>query len=95
MAQPFLTFAIDNTKQYAVVARTYCWRILIQENYNSATPPTADIQQFNPDGSGPVNIAKGTPAIFSTGPYLPGQTAGFVNTPSGSITVQQIESMKI
>jgi len=95
MSQPFSTYAIDNTKLYAVIANTYCRRVVVQENYDSANPPTADLEQYNPDGSGPVLIPKGTPAVFSKGPYTPGTQVGSIETVSGSITVQQIESMEV
>lgn len=98
MAGPFLTKAIDNAGPYNVVAQTTCNRIVVQENYNSANPPTADLQQFNPDGTGPIAIAKGTPAVFGApdashgGRFQAGQIVGKINTTAGSITVQQSEA---
>lgn len=96
---PLNTFAIDNTKRYSVVAQTTCRRILIQENYNSVTPPTADLLAAQPAGGTQVNIAKGTPMIF-TPPvgnrfFAPQQIVGDIETVSGSITVQQIESQQV
>lgn len=105
---PLNTFAIDNTKRYSVVAQTTCRRILVQENYNSVTPPTADLLAAQPPGGTQVNIAKGTPIIFTpqTGltpgqnnfagqQFLAGQVVGDIETVSGSITVQQIESQQV
>ena len=93
------TFAIDNLGPYNVVANTYCSRIVVQENYDSANPPTADLKQYTPGGN-PIRIAKGTPAIFTpagatTGFFTPGEVVGQIQTSSGSITVQQIESSQI
>lgn len=100
MGQPYSTMAIDNAGPYSVIAQTYCNRILIQENYNSANPPTADLQQYNADGTGPIAIPKGTPAIFAFTAsnwtsFRPGQVVGKINTTGGSITVQQVESERI
>lgn len=95
MAGPYTTYGVDNSQKWPVTALTRCKRILVQENYNSANPPTADLQQYNPDGSGPIAIPKGTPASFNSFAgviFQPGQIVGYVNTPSGSITVQQVES---
>lgn len=98
MAGPYSTFAIDNAGPYAVVAKTYCKRILVQENYNSSNPPTADLQQFDANSNGPVAIVKGTPAIFNSvgdSRFYPGAVAGKINTAGGSITVEQIEGEEV
>jgi hypothetical protein len=100
---PTNTFAVDNTQRYQVIAQTYCRRILVQENYNSTTPPTADLLMSEPAGATQVAIPKGTSAIYTTAvtevvgsPYFkPGQVAGEIETVSGSITVQQIESQEV
>lgn len=98
--QPYSTKAIDNAGPYNITAKTYCRRILVQENFNSANPPTADLQQYNADGTGPVAIAKGTPAIFAYAgdpnqSFIPNQVVGQINTVSGSITIQQIEGDRV
>lgn len=97
MADPITTYAIDNAGPYNVVANSYCLRITVQENYNSANPPTADLKQYRPAGSAtPMRIPKGTPAIFTKGgTYYPGEVAGAIQTEAGSITVQQIDSSQI
>jgi hypothetical protein len=98
MAGAYSTFAIDNLGPYSVVAKTYCKRILVQENYNSTNPPTADLQQFDAQGQGPVAVVKGTPAIFNSvgdSRFYPGQVAGKINTTGGSITVEQIEGEEV
>lgn len=97
MPDPITTFAIDNGGPYNVVARSYCRRIEIRENYNSQNPPTADLQQFKPAGSStPAAVSKGTSAIFTTlTTFYPGQVVGAVNTLAGSITVAQIEGGEI
>ena len=101
---PINTFAVDNSQRYKVIAQTACRRIVIQENYNSVTPPTADLLQAQPAGGTQINIAKGTPAIFSPpgsgsqhfiSGFKPGDVAGDIQTVSGSITVQQVESAQI
>lgn len=103
------TFAVDNTQRYSVVPQTRCRRIFVQENYNSATPPTADLLMSQPAGATQVAIPKGTPAIFTAvgnpsavvGPggepeFIPnGQAIGDIETAAGSITVQQIESRQV
>lgn len=99
------TFAIDNLGPYNVVANTYCSRIVVQENFDSANPPTADLKQYIPAGGVAVRIPKGTPAVFTFAatastlyPYptfTPGQVVGQINTSAGSITVQQIESSQV
>lgn len=92
------TFAVDNTQRYQVIAQTTCRRILVQENYNSATPPTADLLMSFPPGATQVAVPKGTPAVF-TPPhglwFSPGTVAGEIETAAGSITVQQIEGDQV
>lgn len=97
MADAISTFAIDNLGPYIVTANSPCRRIEIRENYNSASPPTADLQQFKPFNSAtPVYVPKGTSAIFSRDvAWERGDKVGAVNTVSGSITVAQIETDKI
>ncbi|MFI5118609.1 MAG: hypothetical protein ACHP8B_18125 [Terriglobales bacterium] len=96
------TYAIDNTQDYIVVTQTMCKRVTVQENYNSSTPPTADLLQKMPaTAANAVNVAKGTPAIYTPdnlqgkGLFYPGAVTGTIRTASGSITVQQIESNQI
>jgi hypothetical protein len=93
------TFSIDNSARYQVIAQTYCRRIVVQENYNSANTPTCDLLMAAPAGATQVAIAKGTPAIFTppTGSLLftPGQLVGDIETASGSCTVQQVESQQV
>jgi hypothetical protein len=97
------TFAVDNTQRYQVIAQTRCSRVLVQENYNSATPPTADLLMSAPAGSTQIAVAKGTPAIFTPTVdslarpvmFAPGEVVGDIETVSGSITVQQIESTQV
>lgn len=97
MPDPITTYAIDNGGPYNVIARSYCKRIEVRENYNSSNPPTADLQQFNPAGSStPAAVPKGTSAMFTTlGTFYPGQVVGAVNTVSGSIAVAQFEGAEI
>ena len=93
------TFAIDNGQRYKVIAQTYCYRIMVQENYNSVSAPTCDLLAAQPAGATQVNIAKGTPVIFtralSDSKFMPGQVVGDIETVTGSCTVQQIESQQI
>lgn len=108
MADPNSTFAIDNTQVYNVTANSVCRRIVVQENYDSANVPTADLLQYRPaTSSTPTRVAKGTPAIYtkggtgagstpiSAGWYTPGEVAGGIKTSAGSITVQQVEGAEI
>ncbi len=99
MADPITTYALDTTK-IDVVANGYCNRIAVKEDYDSDSPPTANLVQYDPTGSStPAKIAKGTPAIFTPktkgGEYSPGDVVGAIATSSGSITVQQIESSQV
>src|ERR1700688_2847542 len=105
MADATTTYAIDNAGpnadgSYNVAAQTYCKRIVVQENYNSVTAPSADLLQKMPSTAANfVNITKGTPAIFTAvglgNGFAPGQVVGSIKTVSGSITVQQIESQEV
>jgi hypothetical protein len=94
-----ITFAVDNSQAYNVVARRRCQRIFIQEDYDSATPPTADLVQAIPAGASGVRISKGTAAIYTPPSgatfFERGDIAGTIKTSSGSITVQQIHSQRI
>lgn len=96
MADPITTYALDTTK-IDVVANSYCKRIAVKEDYDSDSPPTANLLQYDPTGSStPAKIVKGTPAIFtSNSNFYPGQVVGGIKTSSGSITVQQIESAQV
>lgn len=94
------TYAVDNTGEVDVICHLDgIKRIFVQENYNSSNAPTADLSQRGRiAGSGQVRIAKGTPAIFTCpndGGYRYGDKAGTIETSSGSITVQQIETSRI
>ena len=107
MPDPIRTYAVDNTANVEVIARSYCDRILVEENYNSANAPTVDLLQYMPAGSStPVRVSRGTPAIFTkVNPigntsqearmFSPGEVAGEIRTASGSITVRHIESVKV
>lgn len=102
MADPISTIALDNSQVWPIYANSYCMRVTIQENYDSTTPPTADLRQYetadkaNPQNGTPANIAKGTPAIFTKGSlYSPGEKVGGMKTATGSITASQVESGQI
>jgi hypothetical protein len=110
VADATTTYAIDNNADYHVVVNTPCNRVVIQENYNSANPPTADLLQKMPFGAASAaNIAKGTAAVYTPSTlasaqarrsgggamFAPGDNIGSIRTVSGSITVQQVESMQI
>lgn len=98
MADYSTTYAIDNSKEYDVICHIdgVC-RILVQENYNSANPPTDDLlQRCSVGGSTQIRIAKGTAAVFTTiTGYRNGEKAGTIEAANGSITVQQIESSRV
>jgi hypothetical protein len=95
------TKAIDNSGPYAIMPRSVSRRIEVRENYDSSTPPTADLRQYDAGdstGARGCKVAKGTSAIFSSPvPFNPvdGVPAGYVNTASGSITVAIIEHENI
>lgn len=105
MADATTLFAVDNLADYPVIVQTPCARVVVQENYNSATPPTADLLQKMPaTAANAANIAKGTPAIYAPQSrrtsfgqigFNPGDIAGSIRTAAGSITVQQIESLEV
>jgi hypothetical protein len=98
MANFSTTYAVDNNAEVNVVCHVDgVSRIVVQENYDSATPPTADlIQRCAVPGSGQVKIPKGTPAIYTTATsFRKGEIAGTIETSSGSITVQQVESSQV
>lgn len=99
MADYSTTYAVSNTQETTITCHiSGAKRIVVQENYNSVTPPTADLlQRGASNGSSQVNISKGTPAIF-TGPvggFVFGEKVGTIQTVSGSITVQQVEYNRI
>jgi len=102
MADPIKTFAIDATGpnpngSYNVTAESWCKRVLVQEDYNSANPPTDDLlQYFDKTSTTPGKIPKGTPAVFTTiGMFYPGQVVGCIKTAGGTLTVQQIEGAAV
>lgn len=106
MADRITTYALDTTK-IDVVANSPCRRISVKEDYDSDSPPTANLEQYDPtDSSTPAKIVKGTPAVFTkskpssglsqeANTYFVGEVVGGIATSSGSITVQQIESDQI
>lgn len=99
MADYTTTYGVDASAEIDVTCHLDgIKRITVQENYDSATPPSADLlQRGRLSASGQIKISKGTPAIF-TSPgegYQYGQKAGTVKASSGSITVQQIETSRI
>ena len=87
------TFAIDASGPYIVTAKTFCRKIEVRENYDLASLPTCDLQQFAPfSTTNPALIPKGTTAVFSElGAFYAGQEVGRINTASGSCTAVQIE----
>ena len=100
------TYAIDNSQDWNVVAQTLCRRIVVEEDYNSQTPPTVDLLQKQPAGGSAVNIAKGTPAVYTqllplvfNGCFQPGDVVGTIRVLSTggvtSCTVKQIESNQV
>lgn len=93
------TQAIDNTQEYAILAPIDgIVRVAVQENYNSSTPPTADlVQRCAHFLSQLINIAKGTPAIYTTqrGGYSVGDKVGTIKTASGSITISRAFSTQV
>lgn len=90
------TYAVDNVTEVPVTAETYCLRVVVQENYDSLTPPTSDLIQTVPAGTTPVRVAKGTPAIYTKGTtYYPGERVGTIKARTGSITVQQVEGGQV
>jgi hypothetical protein len=93
MSGSIYTFAIDGSGPYKVIAQTNCQRIEVRENYDLASLPTCDLQQYAAyTTTGPALIAKGTVAVFSRlGYFRVGDEAGRINTASGSCTVVQIE----
>lgn len=82
---------------YPVRALSPTKRVLVQENYDSATPPTADLQRFSAvAGSTATLVPKGTPAVWSRATHWSvGEIVGYILTVSGSITVQQTESDEV
>lgn len=88
------TFAIDNSQRYEVVVESYCRKVELFENYDSDTPPTTDLIQYEPAGAiQGIAIPQGTFAVFDKGgTYSPGEIAGEIQTDAGSITVAQKES---
>jgi hypothetical protein len=85
---------------YPVICQSFsATRITVQENYDSANPPTQDLTQYSDTfTANGVLVAKGTPAIFTPPPngrFYVGQIVGSISTVTGSITVQQLESSQI
>jgi hypothetical protein len=98
MANFSTTYAVDNNAEVDVVCHVDgVSRIVVQEDYNSANAPTADLlQRCAVPGSTQVRISKGTPAIYTTmTTFRKGEKAGTIETSSGSITVQQVESSQV
>lgn len=102
---PTNTFAIDNTQRYLVIVQQRCMRVFVQENYNSASAPVCDLLKSASSPRGyqgtetQIAVPKGTPAIY-TPPngrewWEAGETAGDIETASGSCTVQQDESQQV
>jgi hypothetical protein len=96
---PVNTFGIDSTKRYQIVAQTVCKRITVQENYDSANPPTADYMIAQPAGGTQALVSKGVPFVFTppvgTQWFYPTNVVGDIETVSGSITLQQVESQQV
>ena len=93
MGNSIKTFAIDGSGPYIVTAQTNCRRIELRENYDLASLPTCDLQQFSPyTTTTPALVPKGSTAVFTTfGYYRIGDQAGRINTVTGSCTAVQIE----
>lgn len=94
---PVNTFGIDSTKRYQIVAQTICERITVQENYDSANPPSADLLVAQPAGGTQALVSKGVPFVFTPQGkwFYPTNIVGDIETVSGSITLQQVESQSI
>lgn len=88
-------FSVDNTQRYDVTATDFCDQIQVFENYDSDTPPTADLIMYKPWGTSQgVSIPQGNIAVFEKGGgsfYTPGELAGQIQTDAGSITAAQVE----
>lgn len=94
------TFGVDSTAYVdVVVSANFCMRVVIQENYDSVTPPTEDLIVQQPPGATGVKVAKGTPFVFTPSwpdtKFFKGQHIGSVKTSAGSITIQQLEGQSI
>ena len=93
------TQAIDNTQEYPIFAPfDGITRVVVQENYNSTNPPTADLKQRCAGlGSTQVNIAKGTPAVFTTqkGGYRAQEKVGTIQAAAGSVTVSRLFTTQV
>lgn len=96
------TYAINSTPPtglsgYAVRALSPCKRVQVQENYDSAVAPTADLQRFSAvPGATATLVTKGNPATWSRATHWNvGDIVGYILTVSGSITVQQTESDEV
>ncbi|SRR6266478_4063813 len=65
-----------------IIAHGYHKRILVQENYTSATGATTDLAKQAPIGADNVIVPMGTPAIFTAhgpnGSFYPGEVVGLV-----------------
>lgn len=99
MADFSTTYAIDNSKEFDVLCHyDGMRRVVVQENTDSSNPPTADLLQRGAlPSSTQVRVNKGTPAIFTApdGGFRAGEKVGTIQTASGSITVAQLESLRI
>jgi hypothetical protein len=89
---PFTTSTTDNVNPpESIVAVTFCNRVTIQENGDA----TQDYQVRRASTSShPLKRLAGTPFTFSAERgsfWKPGDTVGFVETLTGSITMLQVE----
>lgn len=84
-----------------IVAHTRCRRIVVRENYDSATGASQDLEYQAPVGAAYVTQLKGVPIPFTApgpdGAYYPGQKVGKIRTltPATSISAQQVENQEI
>ena len=93
------TYTVGNAVAVDVTAHTVCRRIVVQEDIDSAAPPTQDLEYAQPKGATPINVSMGLPAVFTPpggkGAFYPRQIVGTIRAQAGSITAQQIESAEI
>lgn len=96
--------AIDNAGpnadgSYNVVSPGYCRRITLQEDYDSASSPTADLRAKMPASAANfVKVAKGTSVVYTPVGrefFKELEVVGTIKTSSGSINAQQVASMLI
>lgn len=74
-------------------------RVTVQEDYDSASAPTADLRvKAPPSAASFIKVAKGTPYVYTPAGKLffdPGEIAGTIKTSAGSINLQIIESLSV